>query len=49
MIFDVLLTTILLIFCGYIISEELAAIAYVISISIPWPYFVYKSNKFIKH
>jgi ascorbate-specific PTS system EIIC-type component UlaA len=32
-----------------LLDEELAAIAYAISISIPWPYFVYKSNKFIKH
>ena len=41
----------LLIFLSLIllINEELAAIAYAISISIPWPYFVYKSNKFIKH
>jgi hypothetical protein len=32
-----------------LLDEELAAIAYAISISIPWPYFVYKSNKFIKY
>jgi hypothetical protein len=32
-----------------LLNEELAAIAYAISISIPWPYFAYKSNKFIKH
>ena len=54
MIFGVLSITILLsllIFLSLIllINEELAAIAYAISISIPWPYFVYKSNKFIKH
>ena len=30
-------------------SVEVAAIGYAISISIPWPYFVYYSNKkFIK-
>ena len=32
-----------------LLNEELASIAYAISISIPWPYFAYKSNKFIKH
>lgn len=32
-----------------LLNEELAAITYAISISIPWPYFAYKSNKFIKH
>jgi len=30
------------------LDEELAAIAYAISLTVPWPYFVYKSNKFIK-
>jgi hypothetical protein len=31
-----------------LLKEELAAIGYAISLSIPWPYFAYKSNKFIK-
>ena len=39
-------STMLFVFFDYLYSEEKAAIVWAVSLTVPWPYFVIKSQKF---
>ncbi|CAI8317502.1 MAG: DUF3784 domain-containing protein [Flavobacteriaceae bacterium] len=39
-------STMLFVFCDYLYGEETAAVVWAISLTVPWPYFIIKSQKF---